>query len=112
MTSALDRWGSAFAQRILHEKEYAEYETAANSGSFLAKRFAAKEATAKAFGTGFRQGLRLPDIAVGHDNMGKPILLFHDNALNLVKKFHIGASHISISDEQDYVIAYVVLEVA
>ena len=108
--SALDRWGDAFAQRILHKQEFAEYKTAAKPVNFVAKRFAAKEATAKALGTGFRQGLSLPNIEIGHDSLGKPILLFHGKASALIEEFHIAASHISISDERDYVIAYVVLE--
>ena len=108
--SGLGRWGDAFAQRILHKQEFVEYEKIARPANFLAKRFAAKEATAKALGTGFRQGLILSNIEIGHDSLGKPTLLFHGKASELIEKFHIVASHLSISDEQDYVIAYVVLE--
>ena len=108
--SGLHRWGNAFAQRILHEQEYEEFQTAAMPANFLAKRFAAKEATAKALGTGFRQGLCLSHIEVGHESLGRPILLFHRKASELIADFHIIASHISISDERDYVIANVILE--
>jgi len=108
--SGLERWSDKFARRILHKHELVEYENAVKPAIFLAKRFAAKEATAKAFGTGFRQGLILSNIEIGHDRLGKPLLRFHGKASELVEKNKIVASHLSISDERDFVIAYVVLE--
>ena len=108
--SGLKRWGNAFAQRILHAQEYTEFQKAAMPANFLAKRFAAKEATAKALGTGFRQGLCLSHIEIGHESLGRSILLLHGKAREFMADFHIVASHVSLSDERDYVIAYVVLE--
>ena len=51
---SLTRFGNAFAQRILTEGEYLEFELSQVKGRFLAKRFAAKEAFGKALGTGLR----------------------------------------------------------
>jgi len=108
--SGLARWNDKFAQRILHNHEFVEYKQLAKPANFLAKRFAAKEAAAKALGTGFRQGLCFSNIEIGHDGLGKPLLLFHGKGSELLETHHIIASHLSISDERDFVIAYVVLE--
>ena len=54
MQDLLDKHGVKAAHKILSETELVEFEQAVNQAAFLAKRFAAKEATAKAFGTGFR----------------------------------------------------------
>ncbi len=74
--SALTRHGEAFARRILAEEEFADYATQAHPARFLAKRFAAKEALAKASGQGLRHPVTLHNIAVGHDALGKPALTF------------------------------------
>jgi holo-[acyl-carrier protein] synthase len=52
LAAAIDRHGDRFARRILDEGEYAEYEACGDRAAFLAKRFAAKEAAAKALGLG------------------------------------------------------------
>jgi len=71
---------------------------------------AAKEAAAKALGTGFRDGLNLHDIGVDNDALGKPLLVFSQRAQQILQKQGIGNSHLSLSDEKEYAIAYVVLE--
>ena len=73
---------------------------------YVAKRFAAKEAVAKAFGTGFRDGLYLSDIEVRNDNIGKPFVILHGQAAELYKK--IGAKHIHLSLSDDYPFAQAV----
>ena len=105
----LDRNGDRFAQRILSEAEYASYKQHANGVAFLAKRYAAKEAAAKALGTGFRDGLSLRHIEVINNELGKPELIFHDYALELVQRMGVLEAHISLSDERHYAVAYVVL---
>ena len=82
---------------------------AADKGRFLAKRFAAKEAFAKALGTGVRPPAVLPAIAVGHDDLGKPALIFHGQLEKMLENRKLKA-HLSLSDEADYAIAYVILE--
>ena len=108
--ASVQRWGEAFAQRILHESELVHYQKAASPANFLAKRFAAKEAAVKALGTGFSDGIRLREISVGHEPAGRPVLLFYGKTQQRIEQAGIISSHISISDEQDYVIAFVVME--
>ena len=74
MQTLLDKHGDKIALRILSDAEFTAFQQAKNQASFLAKRFAAKEATAKALGTGFRDGLSLRHIAVSNDENGKPVI--------------------------------------
>ena len=87
----------------------ADFAKAADKGRFLAKRFAAKEAFSKALGTGIRPPAVLSAIAVSHNELGKPILDFCGQLAELIKNQGLTA-HLSISDEADYAIAYVILE--
>ena len=107
--AALARHGERFAQRILADEEWAAYQQAGQPARMLAKRFAAKEAAAKAFGTGFSGGLSLRHIAIRHDARGRPLLSFHGQAEVFCRTQGIGQSYLSISDEHDYAIAFVTL---
>ena len=110
MQDNLNRHGERFAERILAESEMARFLEHVKPAQFLAKRFAAKEATAKAFGTGFRDGLSLRHIVVVNDQHGRPELQYHEVAREWAEKYHISQSHLSLSDEPDYAVAFVVLE--
>ncbi len=107
--SSLERFGERFAARILTEAELAQYRRSGQPAHFLAKRFAAKEAAAKAIGLGFRDGLTLHDIAVGHDPYGRPLLEFSASATDLLRRLGAGEAHLSLSDERDYAVAFVTL---
>lgn len=109
MVRALERHGERFAVRILAAAEMAAYRSAVHPARFLAKRFAAKEAAAKAIGTGFRHGLSLQDISVFNDEAGKPLLHFSGRALDLLEARGIGEGFLSLADEHDYAVAYVIL---
>lgn len=109
MQHLLHKHGDKIATRILSEAEFEAFEQAINQAAFLAKRFAAKEAAAKALGTGFRDGLSLRHIAVENNDLGKPELTFHQRGLELLKEQNIGRSLVSLSDEKDYAIAFVTL---
>ena len=78
--------------------------------SRFGERFAAKEAAAKALGTGFRDGLVLADIEVTRDSLGKPGLAFGGRAAERAAALGVAAAHLSLSDERDYAVAFVVLE--
>lgn len=110
MEKDLQRWGERFAQRVLTRHELQQYQRSGNQANFLAKRFAAKEAVAKAFGCGFREGLAVQHIGVINDELGKPHLEFHGRAAQLLTHFEITRTHITLSDEDAYAIAFVVLE--
>ena len=106
----LSRQGDAIARRILADQEWQQFQTANQPAAFLAKRFAAKEAPAKAFGTGSRDCLSLQHIIVTNNEMGQPAIHFEDRAAELATQLNIQQHHISLSDEQSYAIAYVILE--
>ncbi len=110
MQENLERFGERFARRILAAGEWDGFQRAVHPPRFLAKRFAAKEATVKAFGTGFRDGLALAQIAVGHDALGRPVLEFTGRAAEFVREVGIGECHLSIADEDAYAVAFVTLE--
>ena len=108
--------GDRFLHRILSDTELAEYtklNSSVNTHSatrFVAKRFAAKESFSKAFGTGIGEAVGWHDVWVTHDTNGKPLI-----AVSPALQLHLDAAgvnrtHLSISDEHDHVIAFVVLE--
>jgi len=109
MERNIERFGRRFSERILGEEEQADYDTSRRRAHFLAKRFAAKEAAVKAMGTGFRDGIALRDIWVGHDGFGKPMLNFAGVAEQFLRRHDIGAVHLSLADEDRYAIAFVTL---
>lgn len=109
MQKNLDRWGERFAQRILTPSEQREFRANARQAHFLAKRFAAKEAAAKAMGIGFSNGLSLRHIGVTHDALGKPLLEFSGYAAEFVAQHGIDEIHVSLSDEEDHAVAFVTL---
>jgi holo-[acyl-carrier protein] synthase len=106
----LEKYGDRFARRILTQEELAGYQETVRKSHFLAKRFAAKEAAAKALGTGFRDGLNLQDFSVSNDELGKPVLEFSPRAREELKSRGIGSCHLSLSDEHDYAVAFVTFE--
>lgn len=104
-----ERHGEHALDKLLAPQERMDFDKAANKGRFLAKRFAAKEAFCKALGTGVRPPAVLPAIGVGHDEFGKPILECYGALAEMIKNQGLVA-HLSLSDEADYAIAYVILE--
>ena len=92
------------------ESEYASYQESHIKPRFLAKRFAAKEAFSKALGTGLRAPATFQNIAVSHDDLGKPILILADELQAFMQSKNITQTHISISDEKNLAAAFVVLE--
>ena len=81
--------------------------------TFLASRFAAKEAFVKALGTGFRNNLNFNDIEILNDKLGKPYYSKSKKINNIIKKkFKIRNYDLflSISDEKDYSVAFTILQ--
>lgn len=108
-----ERFSFAFAKRILTKQELQELEDGVkikNPVPFLAKRYAAKEALAKALGTGFQpNGILLNEIGVKNDDLGRPHLEFYGKTAKEIESRGIHTSHVSLSDERDYAIAFVIL---
>ncbi|RFA28344.1 holo-ACP synthase [Alkalilimnicola ehrlichii] len=105
----LERQGERFATRLLAAGELAKWREKGGSGRYLAKRFATKEAAAKALGTGIADGIRFSDIETVHDERGKPLLRFHAAAARRCAELGITGSELSVSDERHYAVAFVVL---
>ncbi len=108
--AACQRHGAAFAEYLLTANELAEYAQQAHPARFLAKRFAAKEAFAKATGQGLRHPVTLHNIEVGHDALGKPQFRFAPELEQLLRVSGITRHHLSISDEHEHTVAFVILE--
>jgi holo-[acyl-carrier protein] synthase len=104
------RFGDRFAQRILAEIEFSDYKKASAPTFFLAKRFAAKEAVAKALGTGMRSGVTFRSIEIQHNHVGKPKVVLWSGAAKMADSLGIQHWHISLSDEKDHALAFVVAE--
>ena len=111
MRTALTRHGERFALRILAATEVEAWRAHRDPARFLAKRFAAKEAFGKALGTGVAVPATLHAVAVGHDSLGKPRYVY-DERLTLHMENNCLRAHLSITDEDDTVVAFAVIEQA
>ena len=104
---------SNFLKRIYSAKELRQSKLSKNKTNFFAKRFAAKEALAKAIGSGFRNNLNFADIEIINDKMGKPYYLENNKIKNLIKKkFNVKnfECFLSISDEKKYSTAFTIIQ--
>ena len=102
--------GERALEKLLAPGERAACRESTEPARFLAKRFAAKEAFGKACGTGIRAPVLLPCIEVTHDAAGKPLLAFLPPLADWVAERGL-MTHLSISDEQEAAVAFVVIEV-
>lgn len=109
MAEFWQRHGERGLEKMLAPAEREACRTSPDPARFLAKRFAAKEALGKAFGSGVRAPLLLPDIAVEHDKLGKPSFSYSSGLAAHFAGCGL-AAHLSISDEHDYAVAFVILE--
>ena len=103
---------NGFKNRIFTKNEILQSKKIKNKTSFFAKRFAAKEAFVKAIGTGFRKKINFIDIEIKNNKKGQPLIKISNNIkFFLKKKFDINKFKIflSLSDEKNYSIAYVIL---
>jgi len=107
--AVVDRQGSRFVERILCPGECAEYAVSGRPLNLLAKRFAAKEAVAKALGTGIGRGVSWQDIRISHDEHGAPIVELTGGALRIAGERGGSRVALSLADEVDYVVAFAVL---
>jgi holo-[acyl-carrier protein] synthase len=103
------RLGDRFVARILTPDEQAEYRASPQPHRLLAKRFAAKEAIAKALGTGIGRGVSWQDISIGHTEHGAPLATLSGGALAVAASRGGTRVELSLADEKDYVVAFAVL---
>ena len=102
-----------FKKRIYSTKELAQSSLSKNKVGFFSKRFAAKEAFAKALGTGFSGNLNFKDIEIVNDKKGKPYYLKSKKISKIIhKNFNVKKYNcfLSISDEKDYSTAFTIIQ--
>ncbi len=104
------RHGAAFAKQLLSAAELIEFSAVKAPGPWLAKRWAAKEAFGKAAGTGILVPLTLSGIGVGHDTLGRPFFELTPVVQAHLRTLGVTRTHLSISDEREQAIAFVVFE--
>ncbi|TWI62515.1 holo-[acyl-carrier protein] synthase [Pseudoduganella lurida] len=114
IAQALARHGERFARRILGPDELLVYaERCARAPlrgvRYLATRFAAKEAFSKALGLGLRPPVTWPAVQMLNDAEGKPTLVY-TGALQAYMQHNRLAAQVSVSDEQEYAVAFVIVE--
>jgi holo-[acyl-carrier protein] synthase len=102
-----------FISRVFTASEILLSKKVKNKSTYYAKRFAAKEAFAKAIGTGFRNDLNFKDISIINNKLGKPSFVINEKIKKIIKKQFKTTSFnffLSISDEKKYSIAFVILQ--
>jgi holo-[acyl-carrier protein] synthase len=104
-----ERHGERALEKLLAPAERAGFDSAKEPARFLAKRFAAKEALGKALGIGVVVPATLPNVAVMNDALGKPFFEYAPDLAHYLAERQLSA-HLSISDERDFALAFVVLE--
>jgi len=110
IAGVIERSGDRLARRVLSEAEWQQYQAHQQPVRFLAKRFAVKEAAAKAFGTGIRGGLAFNQFEVYNDALGKPGLRFFQHADELARRLGVKSVHVTLADERHYACATVIIE--
>jgi len=111
---SLDRFGARFTERLFTEVEKARSEHKANRAASYAKRFAAKEACAKALGTGMSRGVFWRDMGVVNLRSGKPTMALTGGAAKRLEAMTpqgmVPVIHLSLSDDIPYAQAFVIIE--
>ncbi len=111
---SLDRFGDRFRRRCFTELERSRSDRKPDPAWSYAKRFAAKEACAKALGTGMRSDVYWRDMGVVNLPSGQPTLALTGNAAEhlarMVPTGHAPRIHLTLSDEHPYALAFVVIE--
>jgi holo-[acyl-carrier protein] synthase len=112
--ASLDRFGERFTHRIFTETERARSERKVDRAASYAKRFAAKEACAKALGTGMRRGVFWRDMGVVNLRSGQPTMALTGGALErltaITPEGHTAVIHLSLTDDHPYAQAFVIIE--
>ncbi len=104
-----DRFGEHFVGRLLMDEERALFNPEKRPARFLAMRFAAKEATVKAMGTGFAHGMWIRDVGVVNNDWGRPEIIFSARGRAMCEKLGIGDAHVSLSDDAGLIVAFAVV---
>ena len=103
------RFGDHFVNRLLMDEERVLFDKNKWPARFLAMRFAAKEATVKAMGTGFAHGMWIRDVGIVNNEWGRPTIIWSERGRRLCESMGIGEGHVSLSDDAGLVMAFAVV---
>ena len=111
INNTINKYGDKFKSRCFHKSEIFRSENRLKTSESYAKRYAAKEACAKALGTGLAKGVFWKDIEVKNNEFGKPFIILHNKALEILNSLSFLKTKIevSLSDEKKYAIANVII---
>lgn len=107
-----DRFGEHFVRRILMDTEIELFRRSKQPVRFLAMRFAGKEATVKAMGTGFAHGVWLRDVGILNNDWGRPVVTWSTRGRRVCDRLGVGGGHVSLTDDAGLVVAFAVVEAA
>ena len=112
--ASLDRFGDRFRERIFTDLERSRSDRKVDAAASYAKRFAAKEACAKALGTGMRRGVFWRDMGVINMRSGQPTMELTGGALERLKEMTPDGMraviHLTLTDDHPYAQAFVIIE--
>ncbi|MBX3485991.1 holo-ACP synthase [Phenylobacterium sp.] len=112
--ASLDRFGDRFRQRVFTEVERVRSDRKADAAASYAKRFAAKEACAKALGTGIRRGVFWRDMGVVNMRSGQPTMALTGGAAERLAEMTPpgmrAVIHLTLTDDHPYAQAFVIIE--
>lgn len=103
------RFGQHFVDRLLMDEERVLFDKSKTPERFLAMRFAAKEATVKAMGTGFANGIWLRDVGIINNEWGRPLIIWSERGQAVCDSLGIGDGHVSLSDDAGLILAFAVV---
>lgn len=104
-----DRFGQRFVERLLMDEEVEQFDGNKWPVRFLAMRFAAKEATVKAMGTGFAHGVWIRDVGTISNAWGRPEIIWSDRGRARCGELGIGDGHVSLTDDAGLIMAFAVV---
>ncbi len=104
-----NRFGDHFVDRLLMDEERDFFDQNKQPARFLAMRFAAKEATVKAMGTGFSHGVWIRDVGVVASSWGRPEIIWSERGRAVCDGLGIGEGHVSLTDDSGLILAFAVV---
>jgi holo-[acyl-carrier protein] synthase len=102
-------YGDRFAQRLLLDDEWSLFTQSRNKVRFLGMRFAAKEAIAKALGTGFSNGIWIRDVGSVPNSLGQPQVVYSVRGRALCERLGVGEGFLTLTDEAGLIVAVAIL---
>ena len=109
ITTTYERFGEHFVNRLLMDEERALFEKTKQPARFLAMRFAAKEATVKAMGTGFAHGMWIRDVGCVNNDWGRPLIIWSERGSKRCEELGVGEAHVSLTDDAGLILAFAVV---